>query len=251
MSKIKYTKEILDKVIELRLAGKSSPEIEAETGMKKPSQTKLFWERGIKLTEEQAATARARRWLDHEPIVDGKKICSKCGDNLPIDNFHKSVNRLSGLTSQCKNCYKDFYEENSEIIIARVKKYEENNPEKRGKVNKNYYKENKKYHIDKASKWNKNNPEKASKSQRLYDKANQPRKNARTALYRARKIQATPSWLSSQQKDEIRRIYENCPKGFQVDHIIPLRGKNVRGLHVPWNLQYLPALENNVKGNRI
>ena len=50
--------------------------------------------------------------------------------------------------------------------------------------------------------------------------------------------------------NEIQEFYRNCPKGFHVDHIIPLNGKNVSGLHTISNLQYLPATENLRKYNK-
>jgi hypothetical protein len=49
----------------------------------------------------------------------------------------------------------------------------------------------------------------------------------------------------------IRNFYANCPAGYEVDHIIPLKGRNVSGLHVLENLQYIPAELNRSKGNRV
>lgn len=71
---------------------------------------------------------------------------------------------------------------------------------------------------------------------------------SRSALYRANKIQATPKWADL---DKIKRIYNNCPTGFHVDHIMPLNGVGFCGLHVEYNLQYLTAKENCSKGNRL
>lgn len=64
---------------------------------------------------------------------------------------------------------------------------------------------------------------------------------------------ATPPWVDMRA---LREIYKNCPEGYHVDHIIPLRGimpdgSPTSGLHVPWNLQYLPAEENMKKSNKV
>ena len=68
----------------------------------------------------------------------------------------------------------------------------------------------------------------------------------------------TPPWLTDEHKFAIIKIYEECREVTQrtgiphhVDHIIPLRGKLVSGLHVPWNLQIITAKENLSKGNRV
>lgn len=56
-----------------------------------------------------------------------------------------------------------------------------------------------------------------------------------------------PAWSETK---EIQEFYSKCPEGYHVDHIIPLQGKTVSGLHVLSNLQYLPAKENLAKGNK-
>lgn len=69
----------------------------------------------------------------------------------------------------------------------------------------------------------------------------------RQANYRASKLQRTPPWADL---NKIKDIYDNCPEGYHVDHIIPLNGKFISGLHIETNLQYLPAIDNIRKGNK-
>jgi protein-arginine kinase activator protein McsA len=88
-----------------------------------------------------------------------------------------------------------------------------------------------------------------------YNANRNPRVRARINAYAShynktrygRVVKAQPKWVD---KAALISIYERCPKGYHVDHIIPIKGTNVSGLHVPWNLQYLPAEENIRKGNR-
>lgn len=77
-----------------------------------------------------------------------------------------------------------------------------------------------------------------------------PTATARTAKYKASKLQRTPSWVSKEELASIELFYKNCPIGYQVDHIIPLQGDIVSGLHVLANLQYLTISENASKRNK-
>jgi hypothetical protein len=90
-----------------------------------------------------------------------------------------------------------------------------------------------------------------------WQRNNKGKVNANTALRHAAKMQRTPKWLTEEEKLRIRCYYQlasmrnrESNQEWHVDHIVPLQGENVSGLHVPWNLQVLPALENIAKGNR-
>lgn len=82
--------------------------------------------------------------------------------------------------------------------------------------------------------------------------------NALTASYRADKLKATPTWLTKEQMDEIKQLYILAKElqwlsetPLEVDHEVPLRGENVSGLHVPWNLRIVPMPVNRSKSNKV
>jgi hypothetical protein len=102
-----------------------------------------------------------------------------------------------------------------------------------------------------------NNKNSIKEKQRRYRKANRHLCNAYWMKRKASKLQATPPWLTQEQLEEIKSVYllaRECElitgDNYHVDHIVPLQNKNVCGLHVPWNLQVLPADINMSKGNR-
>ena len=76
---------------------------------------------------------------------------------------------------------------------------------------------------------------------------NKDKQNAKSNMEKAAKLQRIPPWANL---EAIKQFYLNRPEGHHVDHIIPLRGKTVSGLHILENLQYLPAKENLAKSNK-
>lgn len=69
------------------------------------------------------------------------------------------------------------------------------------------------------------------------------------AKFRNKRVrQATPKWADLKA---IKEFYRACPVGYHVDHIVPLKGKDISGLHVLENLQYLLAKDNLKKSNKI
>ncbi len=83
-------------------------------------------------------------------------------------------------------------------------------------------------------------------TKQLYNINNADKFRVYAKIRDAEKRARMPAWADTKA---IREFYKNCPEGYEVDHIIPLRGETVCGLHVLSNLQYLPMEENRRKGN--
>lgn len=165
------------------------------------------------------------------------KYCNKCGILKELSCFTKDKSKKDGLRTDCKVCRK-FYEDNW--------KYE--NKEKVSEYMENWYKENK----DSVLEYRKQNKDRTAE----YYRNNRSRYNAHAAKRRASKLNSTPSWLTDRELELINQMYldakylesKNGIK-YHVDHIVPLQGENVCGLHVPWNLQVITAEENLIKSN--
>lgn len=160
------------------------------------------------------------------------KTCVKCDKEKDFCEFPVRRHRgKESYRSECKSCtssYMKSYAQKNEAVLKSKKKI--------------YSQENSARAVERAMAWNKRNPGKV---------------NYYTAKRRSAKLNATPAWLSDAQKDEIKRIYVVCDKVTEstgkphhVDHIVPLQGDDVCGLHVPWNLAIIPAKMNLAKGNR-
>jgi hypothetical protein len=100
---------------------------------------------------------------------------------------------------------------------------------------------------------------KAREQERMkkYREANLPKLALRNMTRYIGKLRATPIWLTKAQFQIMQDFYNLAKEceiltgdKYHVDHIVPLQGKNVCGLHVPWNLQVLPADMNLSKSNK-
>ena len=160
------------------------------------------------------------------------KHCSKCKELKLFTAFHKDKTHGDGYRSVCKQC-----------ISAYQKEYNAKNPERNNARVRAWIEENRQRHNETCARWVKANPGKV---------------NARTARRYAAKTQATPAWLSEDDRWVIAEAYDLAVLRakmvggkWEVDHEVPLRGKGVMGLHVPWNLRVVPMQENRRKSNNM
>ena len=174
------------------------------------------------------------------------KTCSICNVTKATSEFYSRPESEDGFRNNCKKCHtsaaKQRYRKNKDAKIKYAREYRKLAPERVRQSKAAYYKKNK-------QKINKKNAE--------YMQNNRHIKAEITARRKARKLNATPHWLTKEDLEIIKWIYQarDCyskAKGvlYHVDHIVPLQGKDVCGLHVWWNMQLLPAEQNLSKGNK-
>ena len=168
------------------------------------------------------------------------QTCTKCLISFPKTQFYK---KKDSLTSHCKSC---------------IKKARKANPEKIKAINKAFYQANKERVLAEKKAYREANREKARACSKKWQKANKGKANAYRAKRRAKKLKATPKWLTPNDwkwiewyYTQARQLTELTGIKHEVDHIHPLQGETVSGLHVPWNLQVITRAENSSKGNRL
>ena len=153
---------------------------------------------------------------------------------------------LGGTIAAIKCKFRDITNPNysPELRASRAHKWQSENLE----YLKNY---RKRYRIDNRARLSKYSREYAIKTDRQYQKkweaSNKGQRSSYSAKRRAIKLKATPKWADLYK---IKCFYDSRPEGYHVDHIVPLQGERVCGLHVLENLQYLTAAENLSKGNK-
>lgn len=101
--------------------------------------------------------------------------------------------------------------------------------------------------------WLEKNPDASREATRAWRRKNPGAASAAAMQRRMDKLQRTPPWVDREVIKYVylvARSYRDAGINVHVDHIVPLRGETVSGLHVPWNLQIIPAKENLRKGNR-
>lgn len=177
------------------------------------------------------------------------KSCSKCKIKKELTQFSFRKDR-NNYRSQCKLCVKsnkhNYYQKNKKKFVENNKIYYKQNKEKCLELSKNYYIKNLEKELEYRKIYQRNHLEDHRKRCKKYRQNNKQMVTFQTRKRQLIKTKATPTWVN---QDHIKLIYLECPKDMNVDHIIPLNGLNVCGLHVPWNLQYLTPLENTLKKN--
>lgn len=159
---------------------------------------------------------------------------------------------------------KRYRENNREKCLERYRDYSKRNRAKKTaaylawrKANPDKAKASTARNREKQKQWMIANKERVRLSQKKWRERNKHKLAEASVRYEHAFRSATPKWLTKEQKQEILSIYKSAQVAsefheiqYHVDHIEPLRGKTSWGLHVPWNLRRIPAVENIKKSNK-
>lgn len=210
-------------------------------------------ERSAKLQEEADEKKRLRK----EARAKDKPLHGIKKDRKAYERAYREANRerlkerdklrYEESKDHRKDKNKAYREAHKEIIKEKRKVYDEGNKEKRAA----YHERN----ADRRKLYYEMNKERIKAYYRLYIAAKRAEYAARTIKRKALKLKATPVWSDL---NKITKIYRCCKQlseitgvKHHVDHIVPLKGKTVCGLHVEYNLRIITATENLGKGNRL
>jgi 5-methylcytosine-specific restriction endonuclease McrA len=168
----------------------------------------------------------------------------------PCKYGHVALRKTKGT---CLECLKNEWREGNEKRADYFRSYNQSDAGKKAK--KAYYARNKDSVIARAQA----RTDEEKRRYKLTHKINNPDMYKELVNVRRKRFrQATPKWLSAEQKMEIRLKYRlaielSKETGIRhaVDHIIPLMGEAVCGLHVPWNLTVITQEENLKKYNKL
>jgi 5-methylcytosine-specific restriction endonuclease McrA len=181
-------------------------------------------------TRAAAKETGAKFYFTGEPCVRGhialrkiKGSCVECmREDWALDNERR---KTKPKTEAAKAAGKRYYERNREAVIARSAARP---------------------------------PEEKRRNRAEYKERNVDVVRADTSVRKRRHREATPRWLTEEQKLSMRQLYIQARKlteltkdRYVVDHIVPLRSHEVCGLHVPWNLRVITQEENLKKSNKL
>lgn len=141
---------------------------------------------------------------------------------------------------------RQWQEANRERVKERAQQYYLSNRARILEQNRQWRETNSERMKELVREWTDANPERVATNQKRWAEANSGKIREKDIFRRVGK--RCPPWVD---REELALIYAACPKGWHVDHIVPLNGRTVCGLHVPWNLQFLTPSDNRRKHNKV
>jgi hypothetical protein len=168
----------------------------------------------------------------------------------PCKNEHIAPRKTKGT---CVECLKLEWQKANVTRAEYFRAYNESDAGKKAK--RRYYEANKEQVIARA---NARPVEERTRHREKYKKQNPDLYKALNSVRKRRHKNATPLWITQEQKESIKRLYLHAMhltkitgERYVVDHIIPLINPTICGLHVPWNLRVIPQQENLLKSNKL